>query len=376
MESPQARLAELTDILSLFEDGAAPDLRAQIEGQLLIEKANLEQQAAEAQKVQETFGVGDNEQLKIGVALLAEEVNVATAEAKDWEAISLAMRENNNKLREALAQAQVELAKRPASKMLEDAQARIAFLEAQRRRQLFAYNEETKALEEQLTESKGKIAEAAQKFDETAKAVVRKTQEMKALEERLNVAEKVATDRKQLVEKIGKEKASYDAVMAEAKDTIDRLSSQVSRLQANLRTTQEERDQVTQEFTQYKEDLVKANTPNMEPRFAERARGYLNFDESGGAAVEGYWTDLVAKYGESIVPYERQIRSCKTYREAYSQFLKILPDIDENARAVAMSRMPDSVGITRQERLETLTEAGMSYGNDKGVIDRNSSWAQ
>lgn len=376
MESPQARLAELTDILSLFEDGAAPDLRAQIEGQLLIEKASLEQQAAEAQKVQETFGIQDNEQLKIGVALLAEEVNVAAAEAKDWEAISLAMRESNNKLREALTQVQAEVTKRPDAKAFEEAKTRIAFLEAQRRRQLFAYNEETKVLEEQLADAKGKVAEASQKTEEASKAVSRKSQEMKALEERLHVAEKVAADRKALVESIGKEKAGYNGIMTEAKDTIDRLSSQTTRLQANLKAMEAARDQAIAEFEQFKEDLERSNTPRMEPRFAERSRGYLNFDENGGAAVENYWADLISKYGESISAYERQIRTCKTYREAYSQFLKILPDIDVDARAVARSRMPDSIAIPRAERLEQLEEAGMAYGNDKGVIDRNSSWAQ
>lgn len=376
MESPQARLAELTDILSLFEDGAAPDLRAQIEGQLLIEKSELEKQAAEAQRVQETFGVDGNEQLKIGVALLAEEVNVANAEAKDWEAISLAMRENNNKLREALTQTQTELAKRPAPKVLEDSKARIAFLEAQRRRQLFAYNEETKALEEQLTEAKDKIAEVAQKLDESTKSIVRKSQDMKALEERLQVAERVATDRKQLVETIGKEKAGYNAIMAEAKDTIDRLTAQVSRLQESNKLIEAEKDATKAEFDQFKEDLDRSNKPNMQPMFAERARGYLNFDESGGAVVENYWADLYARYGEAISPYERQIRTCKTYREAYAQFLRIQSDVDESARAVAMSRMPDSVAIPRTERLEALTEAGMNYGSEKGVIERNSSWAQ
>ena len=376
MESPQARLAELTDILSLFEDGAAPDLRAQIEEGLLQEKAALEEMADQGQKVQETFGVNDNEQLKIGVALLAEEVNVATAEAKDWEAISLAMRENNNKLREALQASQIELAKRPASKMLEDAQARIAFLEAQRRRQLFAYNEETKALEETLVNSKAKISEVSQKSNEAAQNIRYQNQEMKSLEERVRIAEKVAADRKQLVEAIGKEKASYGVVMAEAKNTIERLARQVGRLQDALKTTEEDRDSVARGFEQYKEDLIKANTPNMQPRFAERTKGYLNFDESGGAAVESYWADLMARYGESIVPYERQIRTCKTYREAYSQFLKIQSDIDESAKSVAMSRMPDSIAITRAERLETLQEAGMVYGNEKGVIERNSSWAK
>ena len=376
MESPQARLAELTDILGFFNEGAAPDLRAMVEEKILSEKASLEKMAEQAQKVQETFGVQDNEQLKIGVALLAEEVKVAAAEAKDWEAISLAMKENNAKLREALATTQVELAKRPDTKLFEDAQSRITFLEGQRRRQLFAYNEETKALEAQLKESNAKIAEATVKFEEATKTVIRKAQEMKALEERLQVAEKTAATRKQLVETIGKEKAGYEGIMAEAKSTIEKLSGQVARLQGALKESIDSREALETEFAQYKEDLEKANTPNMLPKFAERSKGFLNFDEAGGAAVEAYWADLVDKYAEAIAPFERQIRTQKTVREAYSQFLKALPYVDADSMAATQSRMPESVGITRAERLENLQEAGMHYGEEKGILDRNGSWAQ
>ena len=376
MESPQARLAELTDILGFFEDGAAPDLRKMVEDKILAEKASLEQMAEEAQRVQETFGVENNEQLKIGVALLAEEVKVATAEAKDWEKISLAMRENNAKLRESLQAAQVELAKRPTSKVLEDANARVTFLEAQRRRQLFAYNEEVKALEAQLAESNKKVEVSSKKFEEATQTILRKANEMKALEERLNVAEKIAADRKNLVESIGKEKNGYESVMNEAELTIDRLTGQVARLQGALKESQEDYAALNAQFDKFKEDLAKANTPNMLPKFSERAKGFLNFDEQGGAAVEGYWADLVSRYGESIVPYERQIRGQKTYREAYSQFLKIQSLIDESARAVNASRLPESIAIPKAERLEALEEAGMKFGEEKGVLERNSSWAK
>ncbi len=376
MESPQARLAELTDILSFFEEGAAPDLRAVIEEKILAEKTELENMAVEAQRVQETFGVENNEQLKIGVALLAEEVKVAAAEAKDWEKISLAMRESNTKLRTALSAAQVELAKRPSAKILEDAQARISFLEAQRRRQLFAYNEEIKVLESKVQEAEEAIEDSKEDIKKTEGLIARKNKEIASLTERVAIAEKVAADRKQLVESIGKEKTSYDILMNEAKATIDRLSGQIERLQTSLTEANKAREAVAYEFAKYKEDLEKANTPNLLPKFSERTRGFLNFDEAGGAAVESYWADLLSRYGEDILPYERQIRSQKTYREAYSQFLKIQSLIDESSKAVAASRLPESIAITRADRLEALTEAGMQYGDDKGILDRNGSWAQ
>lgn len=374
MESPQARLAELTDILSFFEEGAAPDLRVMVEEKILAEKAELEKMATEAQRVQETFGVESNEQLKIGVALLAEEIKVVSAEAKDWEKISLAMKENNKALRKALQESQSELSQRPTLKDLEEAQSRIVFLESQRKRQLLAYNEETQALEGQLGKNKDSMLQISERVEEVTKILTRKTQEIDSLKERLLVAEKIAADRKQLVESIGKEKAEYDAVLSEAKKTIDHLTSQIERLQSNLQEANNDKEAIALEFAHFKEESIKANTPNLLPKFSERTKGFLNFDEAGGAAVESYWSDLLSRYGESILPYERQIRTCKTYREAYSQFLKIQSAIDESAKVVTASRLPESVAISRTERLEALTDAGMNYGS-KGVMDRNTAWA-
>lgn len=378
MESPQARLAELTDILGFFNEGAAPDLRAMVEEKILQEKAELEKMLNEAQKVQETFGVDNTEKLKVGVALLAEEVKVAAAEAKDWEKIALAMKENNQKLREGLTAAQAELAARPTPKVVEGLTSRVAFLEAQRRRQLFAYNEETKALEDQLKEAQASGTALEKKLSEAAAAATRLIQEKKALEERVRVAEKVATDRKTLVESIGKEKLGYETIMTEAKATIESLNAQVARLQKALQETDSSKALLAEEFENYKREIQEASTPKLQPKFAERedVRGRLNFKEKGGLAVENYWADLLSRFGEAILPYERQIRSQKTYREAADQFLKVQSLIDGDARAVAASRLPESTAIPRAERLEALEEAGMHFGEEKGVLERNKSWAQ
>jgi chromosome segregation ATPase len=254
----------------------------------------------------------------------------------------------------------------------------VAFLEAQRRRQLFAYNEETKAIENQLKEAQASSTVLEKKLSEASATVVRLIQEKKSLEERVRIAEKVAADRKVLVESIGKEKFGYESTMAEARASIESLTSQITRLQKALQETDASKAALAEDFENYKKEIQEANTPKLQPKFAERedVRGRLNFRENGGLAIENYWADLLSRYGEAILPYEHQIRSQKTYREAADQFLKIQSFIDTNARAVAASRLPESTAIPRTERLKALTEAGMHFGEEKGVLERNKSWAQ
>jgi hypothetical protein len=66
----------------------------------------------------------------------------------------------------------------------------------------------------------------------------------------------------------------------------------------------------------------------MMPRFEERVGKYLNLRENKGVEVEAYWHDQLQKYGESILPFENQIRGAKTLREATNAFLKHRTQID------------------------------------------------
>ena len=144
MENPQARLQELEDIVTYFEEGAAPDLREQVESKILEEKKNLEKLLNEAQSTQKTFGVENSDQLKMGVALLAEEIQVAEAEAKDWESIAMVLKENNGKLRTALEKAHAKMNTLPEPKYVEQLKERLSNLETQRKRNMNAFTEETK----------------------------------------------------------------------------------------------------------------------------------------------------------------------------------------------------------------------------------------
>lgn len=370
MESPQARLQELEEILTYFEEGVAPDLREKVEAQILDEKKNLEEMLNEASETKKTFGVKNSEQLKMGVALLAEEIKVVEAEAKDWESIAMVLKENNAKLREALKTAHAKMNTLPSPKYVAELTERIQNLETQRKRNLYAYTEETKEKDtflkeaDELIENQNKLIadlkEQTAKKDEFIKTLKEKTVKQQATITKLR--EEDASDDEKIAEK--------DELLETQESTIKALEGQVERLQKRLSESSEENKQLNEAFEAYRQEIEENNTPRFIPTAEERIGSHLNFKEGGGAAVEAYWNDLVVRHGESIRPYERSIRGAKTYREASAAYIRILPEIDEDNQQAYDARLPESTSISRAERQKMLEKSGMRFGGQKDITSR------
>lgn len=369
---PQNRLQELTEILSYFSEGVAPDLKESVEGQITAEKEKLENLLKEAQKTHEAFGVSSSDELKAGVALLAEEVKVASAEARDWEAIAVALKEKNQTLRNELAAVKEAASKLPSAEDLQNAQKRVDFLETQRKRQFYAFNEEIQDLQKKLfaAETQKTIVEASvkdvNKKTESLTESISKNNALlaKAKAEILSIREQLANKDKQFNE--------TNTSLKESQDKILILEGQVERLQASLKEAVSAKEAAVKEFETFKVRLEEENTPKIMPRYEERAKGFLNFNEGG---IEAYWKDLVERHGNAILQYEQQIRGAKTIREASSLYMKYLPYIDEDAAAAEKARLSEAAHFSKQERKEMLEEAGMKFGAPKDILDRNS-WAK
>ena len=370
MENPQARLTELEEIMTYFEEGVAQDLREEVEAKILEEKKNLENLLAEAAKTQEAFGTSDSEKLKLGVALLAEEVKVAEAEAKDWEKIAVVLKENNSKLRDALKEAHGKLNTMPSIEYVGELQERISVLETQRKRSVNAYTEETKVKDTQLTEadqlieSQNKLIVDLKKQLEETKVLV-ETTKFSAKEQ----MKKVAENGDALAAAKEESEAKEETIQAQ-EATIKTLEGTVERLQNSLKEANDKNADLENEFIAFQESYEEINTMKVMPTAAERMGSHLNFRENGGAAVESYWADLVSRHGESIKPFERKIRGAKTYKEASSEYIKALSSLDENHQDVVNARLPESTSISLKERKAMLEEAGMKFGNEKTVVDR------
>ena len=372
LTDPQVRMQELTEILSYFQDGTAADLRESVEKQINGEKEKLEKLIQEAQKTQETFGTAKTEDLKAGVALLAEEVRVASAEAKDWEAIAVVFKEKNDVLKTKIEEAQKELATRPAATLVEELNKQIKRLQLQRERLVHAHTEELKNFEEKAFSASSRIKIAEARIADLEKASALKEADLKKKE--VILAEQ-STKVSSLTEATQQTKAAAEKVVGNLKEAVEKivaLESQVTRLQTEMTEATAAKVTLQTEFDAFKAKIEEEKTPKLQPRYEERSKGYFNFNEAG---VENYWTDLVARHGAAMKPFERQIRGAKTIKEASTMYLKLLPSIDEDAAAADEARLSESARFTKEERKEYLEEAGMKFGQAKDILDRNSSWA-
>ena len=369
IQNPQARLTELTDILSYFEHtDVATDLRELVEAQILEEKLRIESLLSEASSTLATFGTADTDVLKAGMALLAEEVKLVESEAHNWEAIAVSLRENNKALKEALKTSEAALNLRPTVKAFGELTQKVQALEAQKQRFASRYKEEASAEKETKAALKEQVAVLKKRNKVLVEAVAAETKK---------VAAAVDTNRAKLTqvrEEASRVKATASedyTRLSEALATVTRQEQQIERLQRALAEAKNAKQLSTLELKAFQEKVEKDNAPpKILPRFTERVGPYLNFREDGGVAIEAYWDDLLVRHGEAIRPYERKIRGAKTYREASMAYLKIVSDIDENSIAIRESMLPDSTSVTSVERHAMLERAGVRIGAPKDLVER------
>ena len=305
LENPQERLAEFEEILSYFEEGAAPDLREKAEAKIEEQRALIEKQLSDVAKLNE-FGVKDVDDLKETLGVIKTKTTNLVAENRDWEKIA-------KSLAEKLGEAREDLETRPTSNYANHLRKTIKALHGKNRQSQKDLIEATKKLEEE-TEFETKKSEAL--VSELKEEITDKSKE------------------------------------------IDSLTKQVERLQIRSTRLEEELKGAINDLEEYRR--IKEAKPIVHNPAADVAR-YVNFRE--GDKVDRYWADLVVRHGADIKPYEEKIRSAKTLREAQSNYLKILDFLNES-NDVRESRIPESVSISMKERKKLLEEKGINVQSD------------
>ena len=367
MTDPQVRLVELSEILDAFEEGIAPDLREKVEAEILSEKLKVEALLKETSDTFNTFGATSADAIKAGVALLAEEVSLAEAEAKDWEKIALALRDSNQALKEDIKKLTGELSIRPSVKAFGDLSEKIKALEAQKHKFTTQYlkeaeeeKENEKEMEKQMEALNAEIAQLKTQLQETltesAKGEV-------SSEQKLTESSSAAAAAKKLAEET-------QASLEDAKTTIELQEQQITRLQNSLKETRLAAQKLEEEYVAFQKEVEASNAPpQIVPRFEERVTGLMNFRENNGIEIEAYWQTLVERHGSDIKPFERNIRGAKTLKEATGAYYKALPQFEENNIAIREAEIPDSTSVTRTERQEMFERQNIHFGGES-VIDR------
>jgi hypothetical protein len=307
ISDPQKKLAEMEDLLSMFNNGAAPELREAVEKKIEGQKAKISSMLSEAGQVEKDFGVENTQKLKEGVSLLAAEVQVAAQEAKDWEKIA-------NVLSESLKKAKAKLATTPSANYAASLADKIQYLQGalkERDKQVSTLKERSHKI---LSNGASKLTEASEQHD----TISTQLEEANAHVTRLEKRNKILSD---MV-------VSRNAAIKEMKAMFNKKIDEVK--------------------VEKKAPLV--------PTAKERLGEILNINEKSD--VESYWTDLISRHGSSILPYKERILRCRTMKEAQGVYLRILPTLNEGADYYASLAVPGGSGIGINERAALQESVG------------------
>ena len=339
--NPASKLSEVNELLSMVRESNDEDLIAKVEEKLVATRDELFALCESASKVQNEFGdlnefAENTKKAVVTGKLLAEQVDDYKTLCEGLEEKVQSLSKENNILKAKLAiKENKEKAAAEAAKLRENENKKAADEKAAKDKEC-----------EDLKEMVAKLNKANRKLES----------ENGVLHTRGNHA---LAQIKTLKEAVASAQADVEAAKAETKkmaESRNEYRQQTIRLQTKLRESASMLDAAKVEFEEYKE--AHQEKISFKPAEKDYVGKYLNMRENRGLDVENYWNDLVTQFGESVLPFERQIRGAKTYNEAFAAFMKYRNRIDESAGAAAAATIDPSVSSIK-ERKAILEEAGM-----------------
>jgi hypothetical protein len=350
-QNPITRLNECREILSVFEEGACPDLKEKLEEQIKEEEANLEKLVEETVDVEKTYGIG-LKKLEENAQRITHQGLMLNEQVSDYKELCEALTDRNRKLLEDNKKLRTAL--KLNEKIVERAEV------ASTKKLARTSTENEKLIEEigDLEEKNSRLMERLSALNSGNKQLEKDCGEEKS---------KLATAVKLL-------KSCREAGIADEKE-ISKLKGEVIKLNEQLDEVekgyeaQSRRLKKLQEAYEAQEKEIRDNDPKYHviPKASERVGKFLNLRENRGAEVEDYWTDLLERYGESVKPFEDKIRNSKTLREATNNFLKYRREIDSDF-AVA-EPVEQYAYRNRAERSKLLEHQGIPVPGTVGYDD-------
>lgn len=313
IKDPQDQLKEFEEILSYFEEGACPDLREQVTEKIKEKKAEINDMIANSLRMKEELGIKDTSDLKEKLTSIANDTVVLKEEVGDWKKIVA-------NLQKKLDEAYAEIKSRPT-------EAYTAHLKSKINR-LYKENREQK-------QNYANLLEASKKHKESSvmreKSIVSKD------------SGAILSQRKQ-IEMHVRENLKLNKLLKEAEE-----KAKLSELK----------------FKRLARKVEREKNPVKPVSSSAKIKEYLSFKEAG---VDSYWEDLKTRHGKEILPYEKDIRECKTVREAMAAYLKVESKLSE-AMEYDSLRIPESVGISLKERASMLEKHNVKISG-ADMIDR------
>jgi DNA repair exonuclease SbcCD ATPase subunit len=366
IKNPTKRLKEMAEILEMFEEGVAPDLREALEDKLISERNNLEQLVESAIDIKEEFGADDLDTLKENAKKIATEGVLLSENVEDYKILVEGLTERNRKLIKENKAFEIKLRLREAR--LDKAEKGSNDLKVGSSAQINALLEEM----EDIKHEKASLQETIKKLSSTNKLLERDNGVIKT---KLDETRKEMFVIIQKTSKTLNETTKNSAEVKQLQETVATYEQMISRLQEKNKKLITEKQDTVAEFEAYKTKIREDSDMSLhvQPAYKERVSGMLNFRENSGIEIESYWSDLVKRYNESVLPYERQIRGAKTLREATSSFMRYRNEIDPDFGAADNARITEGF-IPVQKRAQILQEAGMDLTDNRELDDVNAEF--
>lgn len=370
--NPLDRLTDLNEVLTIIHEGKLTDLEDGVVSKLEEMKLQLEKDIDDATKMKEALGSNDLAQITSDTQKLMETGTILADQVADYKTLVEGLTARNRELskrvkimemKATINEKKSEKAGKARNKELVGATTAFE-----------AIKEEFNAYKKTAAKKIGTLNETIARYEKGNKDLERK---VSLLETKLDEANKVFKNNAKLREgKVTIDKADVE-LFESLKEENKALTGMVERLQkrnADLKAQlKESKSETSEAISMYNE----ATTPDIhiKPTYTERASKYFNWKENQGVDIENFWSDCVARYGEAMAPFERQIRDAKTLKEAQSQFYKVMPIVDPDAKAANIATFAEG-GQDIKERTRILESSGMNIDRGDDTEFANSSFAE
>lgn len=345
MKSPNEQLKELQNINEMFEEGVAPDLKAQLEEKIAEKKAELENLIESAIAMKEELGVDSLEDITEGTKKVIEEGTALAEQVENYKSIIEGMTARNQELSEKVAQ-------------LEESYNKATFDRDYLLKEKDTLEENVRDLNLKMTIKEAEELESKDKLTESTNATIlelnKKLEEsQKALTEAEASSErkaKIIDGHKECIDNLKKERDSLEENLSKAnlKLKVREARSEKETLTRNAEIvhTQESIDQITETANKQLED-VKATANGKIKALTERLEKYRD----GNAKLEKANSVLEAK----VKTANSMLSNLSNANTALTESVKSLKESNNLKQTAFLDNVKNSISKINESGICELT---------------------
>lgn len=366
IENPTKRLEEMVEILNLFEEGYAPDLKEKLMEKIVEERQSLMTMVESAVNIQNELGDLDK---------VADRAKSIINEGMDLKASYEELLELN----EGLKKRNRELARKNTA-----LQAKLSVKEKKIDRFTKEFGEKIVESEDKSDSLKEQLSEAKRKISELKSKNKKLENSNESLEKSLSSYKKRLSSIKESAHTVSSDNVKFEERIKRLSEKNRQLRNQVLELTEKETTYKNmlERMRTNNErLSKFIEDSKNAEKAKKQAQidelmessksYAERTMGCFNFRENQGIDIEEYWQSQLTRYGENILPYEKQIRGAKTLREAQNAFMK---NMDKIVSSMGVAFDSFEIGMNDSINRSKLKENGFVMKEDYTESEVNENF--